>query len=199
MKKLFVFFAAVIVSLSVQAEKFTESVDYKVLNQPHSEQPMVNEFFSFYCPHCYQFEGVLSQLKSHLPAGTEFTKSHVSFMGGGMGEAMSKAYATMVSLGIEEKMIPVMFDQIHVKQAAPQDMEELKQIFVDHGVKAKDFESTFNSFAVDSMSRRFDKDFQDSGLSGVPSVVVNNKYLATPTNLKTMEDYFDLINFLLKK
>ncbi|MDC0610872.1 thiol:disulfide interchange protein DsbA/DsbL [Vibrio sp.] len=199
MKKLLAIFATILVSLSAHAANFKEGSDYKVLDRPHSEQPVVNEFFSFYCPHCYQFEGIAKQLKEHLAGKAEFTKSHVSFMGGNMGEEMAKAYATMVSLNIEDKMIPVMFDQIHVKRAAPKNDEELKQIFVAHGVDAKAFDDAFNSFAVDSMARRFSKDFEDSGLTGVPSVVVNNKYLATPQNVKTINDYFELIDYLLTK
>lgn len=199
MKKLFALFATILVSLSAHAATFEEGVDYKVLDLPHSEQPVVNEFFSFYCPHCFHFEEIIQKLQEHIVNEAEFTKSHVSFMGGDMGLNMSKAYATMVSLGIKEKMIPVMFNQIQIKREAPNDVEELKQIFVAHGVSAKDFDDTFNSFAVDSMARKYDKDFQDSGLTGVPSVVINNKYVATPKHLKTINDYFDLIDYLLKK
>ncbi len=199
MKKLFALFATILVSLSAHAATFKEGVDYKVLDLPHSEQPVVNEFFSFYCPHCFRFDEIIQQLETHIAGKAEFTKSHVSFMGGDMGLNMSKAYATMVSLEVQNKMIPVMFNQIHVKRQPPEDVEELKKIFVAHGVSAKDFDDTFNSFAVDSMARKYDKDFQDSGLTGVPSVVVNNKYVATPKNLKTINDYFDLIDYLLKK
>lgn len=199
MKKLFALFATILVSLSAHAATFEEGVDYNVLDIPHSEQPVVNEFFSFYCPHCFRFDEIMQQLETHIAGKAEFTKSHVSFMGGDMGLNMSKAYATMVSLEIEDKMIPVMFNQIQVKREAPRDVEVLKQIFVAHGVSAKDFDGTFNSFAVDSMARKYDKDFQDSGLTGVPSVVVNNKYVATPKNLKTIDDYFELIDYLLKK
>ena len=116
-----------------------------------------------------------------------------------MGHTMAKAYAAMVSLGVEDKMIPVMFNQIHVKRAAPKDRAELKRIFTAHGIPSKDFDDTFDSFAVDSMARRFDKAFEESGLHGVPSVVVNNKYLATPKSIKTVDDYFALIDYLLKK
>ncbi|HAS8133982.1 TPA: thiol:disulfide interchange protein DsbA/DsbL, partial [Vibrio vulnificus] len=52
---------------------------------------------------------------------------------------------------------------------------------------------------VDSMVRRFDKQFKDSGLSGVPAVIVNNKYLVQAQGIKTMDEYFELVNFLLKK
>lgn len=45
--------------------------------------------------------------------------------------------------------------------------------------------------------RRFDKQFQDSGLTGVPAVVVNNRYLVQGQSVKSLDEYFDLVNYLL--
>ncbi len=56
-----------------------------------------------------------------------------------------------------------------------------------------------NGFAVDSMVRRFDKQFKDSGLTGVPAVIVNNKYLVEAGGITSLDEYFELVNFLLKK
>ena len=80
---------------------------------------------------------------------------------------------------------------------APKNDEELRQIFLDEGVDAKKFDAAFNGFAVDSMVRRFDKQFKDSGLSGVPAVLVNNKYLVQAQSIKTLDEYFALVNYLL--
>ncbi|MDF5213445.1 DsbA family protein, partial [Vibrio parahaemolyticus] len=52
-------------------------------------------------------------------------------------------------------------------------------------------------FAVDSMVRRMDKQFENSGLTGVPAVIVNNKYLVQAQSIKTMDEYFSLVNYLL--
>ncbi len=116
-----------------------------------------------------------------------------------MGLSMSKAYATMVALKIEDKMVPVMFNRIHNMNKPPRNDEELRQIFLDEGVDAKKFDAAFNGFAVDSMVRRFDKQFKDSGLSGVPAVIVNNKYLVEAGGIQSLDEYFELVNFLLKK
>jgi thiol:disulfide interchange protein DsbA len=200
MKKLFAFFiATLLISLSVHAEQFKEGKYYKVLDLPHSSNPTVTEFFSFYCPHCRAFEPIVEKLAAQLPPGTEFKRNHVSFMGGSMGYSMTKAYATMVSLGIEKKMIPVMFNQIQGKRQPPKNDDALKQIFTEQGVDAKSFDNAFNSFAVDSMARRSDKAFEESGLNGVPSVIVNNKYLVQPPRDITLDEYYKLIDFLLKK
>ncbi|KPL92335.1 thiol:disulfide interchange protein DsbA/DsbL [Vibrio splendidus] len=199
MKKLFAFFSLIMLSLSAHAAKFNEGEHYKVLDLEASKKPMVTEFFSFYCPHCNSFEPIIQQLKQQLPKDAKLQKNHVSFMGGNMGLPMSKAYATMIALKIEDKMVPVMFNRIHTMNKPPRDEAELRQIFLDEGVDAKKFDAAYNGFAVDSMVRRFDKAFKDSGLSGVPAVVVNNRYLIDAQGINSLDEYFELVNFLLKK
>ena len=199
MKKLFAFFSLIMLSLSAHAAKFNEGEHYKVLDLEASKKPMVTEFFSFYCPHCNSFEPIIQQLKQQLPKDAKLQKNHVSFMGGNMGLPMSKAYATMIALKVEDKMVPVMFNRIHTMNKPPRDEAELRQIFLDEGVDAKKFDAAYNGFAVDSMVRRFDKAFKDSGLSGVPAVVVNNRYLVEAQSISSLDEYFELVNFLLKK
>ncbi|EKO3590310.1 thiol:disulfide interchange protein DsbA/DsbL [Vibrio metschnikovii] len=197
MKKLFALVATLILSLSAHAAQFKEGVHYKVLDLPKASQPSVSEYFSFYCPHCYSFEPIIKQLKEQLPAEVRLQKNHVSFMGGNMGKSMSKAYATMLALNVEDQMLPVMFNRIHNQRKAPKNDQELRQIFTDEGIDGAKFDAAFNGFAVDSMVRRFDKQFQDSGLTGVPAVVVNNRYLVQAQGIKTVDEYFELVNYLL--
>ncbi|MBU2897619.1 thiol:disulfide interchange protein DsbA/DsbL [Vibrio hepatarius] len=199
MKKLFALVATVMLSMSVNAAQFKEGDHYKTLELEASKKPTVTEFFSFFCPHCNTFEPIIQQLKAQLPEDAKFQKVHVSFMGGSMGGPMSKAYATMVALKAESKMIPVMFNRIHNMHKPPQNEQELRQIFLDEGIDAKKFDAAFKGFAVDSMVRRFNKQFTQSGLSGVPAVIVNNKYLVEAQGLKTIDEYIELVNFLLSK
>lgn len=199
MKKIIALFATLMVSLGVNAAQFQEGTHYKVLELEKSSKPVVTEYFSFYCPHCNSFEPIIAQLKKKIPAEAKFQKNHVSFMGGNMGMSMSKAYATMVALKVEDKMVPVLFNRIHNMNKPPRNDDELRQIFLDEGVDAKKFDATFNGFAVDSMVRRFDKQFKDSGLTGVPAVIVNNKYQVEAGSIQSLEEYFELVNFLLKK
>ncbi len=197
MKKLIALMATMFIALTAHAAQFNQGEHYKVLDLPTTSTPTVNEFFSFYCPHCNQFEPVMQTLKKSLPSNAKFQKTHVSFMGGNMGLSMSKAYATMVVLKEEDKMVPVMFRRIHQLNAAPRNEEELRQIFLDEGIDAKKFDAAYKGFAVDSMQRRFDKQFKDAGLRGVPSIVVNGKYLVEMGSIKSTQDLINLVNYLL--
>ncbi|MER2496321.1 thiol:disulfide interchange protein DsbA/DsbL [Vibrio neptunius] len=197
MKKLFALFATLIFSLAANAAKFEEGTHYKVLETDKSKTPTVTEFFSFYCPHCYNFEPAIGRLKASLPEGAKFEKVHVAFMGGGMAIPMAKSYATMVALDVEKSLVPAMFKQIHERRSAPKDENALRQIFIDNGVDAKKFDSTYNSFVVNSMQKRFDKQFKQSTLTGVPGVLVNDKYIVNADKIGSFEEYNELVNYLL--
>lgn len=199
MQKILALITAMLLSLSVQAAQFTEGDYYTTLKQEKSSTPTVTEFFSFYCPHCYKFEGVIEQLKRNIPANAKLQKVHVAFMGNNMAIPMAKAYATMVVLNVEEKMIPVMFRQIHDLNQQPRNEKELRQIFIDNGIDAGKYDAAYNGFAVQSMQKRFDKQFNSSELTGVPGILVNNKYVVKADKIKSYDEYFSLVNFLLKK
>lgn len=197
MKKLFALFSLLMLSVSAHAAQFKEGEHYKVLDLEASKKPVVSEFFSFYCPACNRFEPIVQQLKKQLPENVKLQKNHVSFMGGNMGVSMSKAFATMEVLKVEDKMTPVLFNRIHTMGKAPRDEAELRQMFIDEGVDAKKFDAAFKGFAVDSMARRMDKQFENSGITGVPAVVVNNKYLVQAQSITSTDEYFALVNYLL--
>lgn len=197
MKKLFSLFAALILSASVNAAQFEEGTHYKILDVAKADKPVVTEFFSFYCPHCYKFEGVIKYLKKDLPESADFQKVHVAFMGNDMAVPMAKAYATMIALDAEESMIPAMFTKIHEMKQTPKNEAELRQVFIDNGVDSKKFDAAYNGFAVNSMQKRFDKQFDASTLTGVPGVLVNNKYIVKPEKITSYEEYNQLVNYLL--
>ncbi|MDB1125822.1 thiol:disulfide interchange protein DsbA/DsbL [Vibrio algarum] len=197
MRKFILLVATTLLSMSAFSADFSEGKHYTVLEASKSSTPTVTEFFSFYCPHCYGFEPVMEGLKDELPNGAKFQKVHVSFMGNSMAIPMAKAYATMVALKVEDQVVMPMFKQIHDFKNAPSNVSELRQIFVDNGVSGEKFDSTFNGFAVDSMQKRFDKQFKATGLTGVPGVVVNNKYIVKADEIKTIDEYYQLVNYLL--
>ncbi|MBU2897070.1 thiol:disulfide interchange protein DsbA/DsbL [Vibrio hepatarius] len=197
MKKLFALFTTLAISLSAHAAKFEQGTYYDVLDTEKSATPKVTEFFSFYCPHCYNFESVINQVKTSLPKGAQFEKVHVAFMGSDMAIPMAKSYATMVTLGVEKTMVPTMFKQIHQLRSAPKDEKALRQIFIDNGVDAKKFDATYNSFVVNSMQKSFDKQFEKSTLTGVPGVLINDKYIVKADKINSMEEYSQLVNYLL--
>ena len=102
MKKIWLALAGMILAFSASAAQFTDGKQYITLDKPVAGEPQVLEFFSFYCPHCYQFEQVLhvsDNVKKKLPEGTKMTKYHVEFLGP-LGKDLTQAWAVAMALGV---------------------------------------------------------------------------------------------------
>ena len=77
MKKIWLALAGMILAFSASAAQFTDGKQYITLDKPVAGEPQVLEFFSFYCPHCYEFEQVLhvaDYVKKKLPEVPKLTK-----------------------------------------------------------------------------------------------------------------------------
>lgn len=106
MKKIWLALAGMILAFSASAAQFTDGKQYITLDKPVAGEPQVLEFFSFYCPHCYEFEQVLhvaDNVKKKLPEGTKMTKYHVEFLGP-LGKDLTQAWAVAIALGVEDKI-----------------------------------------------------------------------------------------------
>lgn len=68
MKKFAVLFVmAMLLPLTACAQegtaKWKEGTHYTVLDEEATKKPVITEFFSFWCPHCFQFEPIVKQIK----------------------------------------------------------------------------------------------------------------------------------------
>lgn len=106
MKKIWLALAGMVLAFSASAAQISDGKQYITLDKPVAGEPQVLEFFSFYCPHCYQFEEVLhvsDNVKKKLPEGTKMTKYHVEFLGP-LGKELTQAWAVAMALGVEDKV-----------------------------------------------------------------------------------------------
>ncbi|MFQ2104096.1 thiol:disulfide interchange protein DsbA/DsbL [Aeromonas rivipollensis] len=200
MKKVLFFLAAMLMIPMVHAApEFKEGVNYDVVTQTGSAQPEVLEFFSYFCPHCAKFEPIAADLKKSLPEGVPMKKNPVAFLGREMGPEMQRAYAVANLLNVEGKLAPVIFDKIHTQRQVPQSRADVKQIFVDNGVPAEEFDGAVDSFAVSGMVSQFDRNTESYNIRGVPAFLVNGKYLVKIESITSQEQFNQLVKFLLAK
>lgn len=195
--KLFLFFSLALFGGFCSASEFQEGQDYVVIDNPKSSELSITEYFSFYCYSCREFEPVMEQVKSNFP-NVKFEKFHISFTGDNMAPKVSKAYATMLALGIEDRMRDVFYRQFLELKLPPKNVEDIKNIFIENGVTARDFDDSYNSFSVELMVQKFDEGFYSSGIKSSPSVIVNNQYLISPSNDKSAEYYVELMKYLIE-
>lgn len=206
MKKIWLALAGMILAFSASAAQFTDGKQYITLDKPVAGEPQVLEFFSFYCPHCYQFEQVLhvsDNVKKKLPEGTKMTKYHVEFLGP-LGKDLTQAWAVAMALGVEDKITSPMFEAVQKTQTV-QTTADIRKVFVDAGVKGEEYDAAWNSFVVKSLVAQQEKAAADLQLQGVPAMFVNGKYQLNMQGMDTssmdifVQQYADTVKYLVEK
>lgn len=196
-------------AINATAAQYEEGKHYETIDARASKKPEVKEFFSFYCPHCNNFEPVVKELKTLLKEGVKFKKSHVNFSGPRDPEIqtiLAQAYATANVLPQKDALVAAVFNHIHGKRARINELADMKDIFVSQGVTAEDFDKYYNSFSVRTMASKMARDqeyYQQKGaLKGVPTFIVNGKYrliLGADSGISDAKSMAGLINYLADK
>ncbi|PHP91377.1 thiol:disulfide interchange protein DsbA [Pantoea agglomerans] len=208
MKKIWFALMGLVLAFSASAAQFTEGKQYVSLPKPVAGEPQVMEFFSFFCPHCYQFERIYhvnDAVKKNLPADTKMVKYHVDFLGGDLGPVTTQAWAVAMALGVEDKVTAPIFDGIQKTQTIT-DPASLKETFIKAaGISAADYDAAWNSFAVKALVAQQQKAAADVDLRGVPAIFVNGKYMVNNGGLDTssmdnfVADYANVVKFLVSQ
>ncbi|RPH19912.1 thiol:disulfide interchange protein DsbA [Buttiauxella warmboldiae] len=206
MKKIWLALTGMMLAFSVSAAQYTDGKEFITLQKPVAGEPQVLEFFSFYCPHCYQFEEVLhvsDTVKKKLPEGTKMTKYHVEFLGP-LGKDLTQAWAVALALGVEDKITAPMFEAVQKTQSV-QNVADIRNVFINAGVKAEEYDAAWNSFVVKSLVAQQEKAAADLQLQGVPAIFVNGKYQLNPQGMDTsnmdafVQQYAAVAKFLVEK
>ncbi|WP_438918423.1 thiol:disulfide interchange protein DsbA [Kosakonia cowanii] len=206
MKKIWLALAGMILAFSASAADITEGKQYNTVDKPVAGEPQVLEFFSFYCPHCYDFEQVWhvsEAVKKKLPQGTKMTKYHVEFLGP-LGKEMTQAWAVAMALGVEDKISSPMFEAVQKTQTV-QTVADIRDVFIKAGVKGEEYDAAWNSFVVKSLVAQQEKAAADLQLQGVPSMFVNGKYQIDQRGMDGssldafVKSYADTVKFLVEK
>ncbi|NLJ91700.1 MAG: thiol:disulfide interchange protein DsbA/DsbL [Aeromonadales bacterium] len=195
-KYLLIVLALVFTPLVGVAADFKEGVEYTVVQKNASSKPVVTEFFSYVCPHCYSFQPLMKELEQRHPE-VQFNKVPVAFLGKDMGPVLQRAYGAAVLLKVEDTLTPVIFDQIHNQKNMPKGISDIKATFVENGVTEKDFDGVINSFALNGMIAKFDKTTDKFDVHGTPTVIVNDKYELNMSEIGSADRFYEVVDYLL--
>jgi thiol:disulfide interchange protein DsbA len=136
----------------------------------------VTEYFSYGCPHCYQFEPLIAQWKESLPADVEFNRTPAIWKVSGY-ELYARTYYTALALGVLEDIHSPLFQAIHSERRRLFDLRSITAFMSEHGVDPEKFVKTFNdSFGVKAMYQQAIARQRIYRSGGVPAIIVNGKY-----------------------
>lgn len=197
MKFLFAALLLLASQLSFASDSFMQDEHYQLLDTPVSQSAQVVEYFSYYCPFCYNFEPIVAELKKALPTGTPLHKVPVAFLGGNMAATVQRAHATAGLLKVENAFAAALFNQIHQQRKAPQSRGDIAKLFADLGIAAAQLDAHFDSLPVNSLVTEYDDAVAAANIRSVPSFVINNKYLVKISAVSSQEQFNALVNYLL--
>lgn len=160
-----------------------QAVGYQTLAKPlPTRDPStieVLEFFWFGCPHCYRFEPTINRWKDSRPEDVSFVREAPAFNPG--WENHARTFYAAEALGITDGMFDQMFNEIHQKRQGMRTPDAVAEFIedLDLGVDAKSFKKAMTSFSVETGMRRGLQLARDAQVTGVPSILINGKYITS--------------------
>ncbi|MCR9261611.1 MAG: thiol:disulfide interchange protein DsbA/DsbL [Pseudomonadaceae bacterium] len=195
----------VLVSLSfgtsVHAAEFVEGTHYEVLpvsvETRDDSKVEVVEVFSYACVHCFNFDPMIESWKSRQDENVDFYRVPAVFNAD--WELLAQSFYAAESLGVTDQVHMPMFEGIHVKNQDLRRAPLLADLFESSaGVSEEDFNTAYNSFSVRSRVQQAKAKGRAYRITGVPSLVVNGKYLIdgrmAGSNTKMLEVVDYLVN-----
>lgn len=169
-------------ALSVAAPAFAQVAgkDYTPVSpsQPTEDAGKIEvlEFFSYGCPHCNDFNPLLTAWVAKQSGDVVVKKVPVTF-GRAAWANVAKLYYTLEVTGDAARLEADVFKAIHSERVNLFDEKAMTEWVVKKGVDAKKFGETFNSFGVMSKVKRADQMAQAYKVQGVPALAVEGKAL----------------------
>lgn len=198
-KTLFLLLFAASTLVSAEQAAPPQGPGYQTLSpaQPTQDKTKVEviEFFWYGCPHCYALEPQLTQWLKTLPKNVTFVRQPATFWPG--SENHAKAYFVAEALNVIDKVHADLFDTIQNKKQKLDSEEELAKFFVAHGVKEAAFHEAYKSFGVDTKVRQVKTLAPRYGISGVPTLVVNGKYVTSGSLAGSHENMIKVLSQLI--
>lgn len=153
-----------------------ETLDFPQ-NTRNPDKIEVLEYFWFGCPHCFAFEPAINEWAANRPDDVDFVR-HAPPLNKGWTPHSEAFYAAEI-MGETERFFEPMFNAIHREKRNLRDRERIAAFAGELGIDAGKMLETMKSFAVNTRIRQSMKNAMEARVSGVPSVVVNGKYLTS--------------------
>jgi thiol:disulfide interchange protein DsbA len=199
-KKIGAIIALISLPMFSLAADYQAGTHYIVLDKPikssHTEAVVVNEFFGYTCPHCNNFESQLHKWASEQTDNVNFMPVPVVF--GRSWEPYAKAYFVALNLGVLDQTHQAMYDAVHIDKRRMTNRQALASFFAEHGVSKTDFDSAYDSFDLQNKLRQGSRLAAQAQITGVPSMLVNGKYMVNATLAGSKEGMLAVVDYLVE-
>jgi thiol:disulfide interchange protein DsbA len=173
-----------------------ERIDPPVATEAPNQVEVV-EVFWYGCPHCFDFEPLLSRWQKSKPEYVNFRRLPAIFRES--WEPHARAYYTAQILGVLDRIHLPLFEAMHTQKRKLMTKGELMAFFAEHGVDEAAFSRTYDSFGVDSFIDRSKVMQARYGITGVPSMVINGKYRTSGSEAGSLENVIRVTEVLVEQ
>ncbi len=184
-----------------QADAFQQGKDYDVTTQAlPTDNPAkieVVELFWYGCPHCYHMDPVLNAWVKKQGADVYFKR--IPGLPRADWAPMAKAYYALETLGVLEKLHTPLFDAIHKTRTLNPTDEAATIVWVTNqsGLDKAKVEGAFKSFSMNTKLNRAAQFFRASGATGVPSIIIDGKYITSSTMAGDNEKALKVADYII--
>jgi protein dithiol oxidoreductase (disulfide-forming) len=157
----------------------------------------VIEIFWYGCPHCYHMEEPLNAWVKKLPKDVYIKR--VPGLANPNWIPMAKAFYAMETLGVSEKLHTKLFDAIHKQKTLnPTDEKAaIEWVTLQSGLDKLKVEQAFKSFTINTNLNRAAQIMRASGATGVPSLVIDGKYITSSIMAETNERALEVADYII--
>lgn len=183
------------------AEPAEEGTDYQRLAKPvpveTGKQVEVVEFFWYRCPHCNQLEPGLEAWVKKLPADVRFRAVPAILNPNWLPAA--KLHYALADVGALDRLRGKVFDAYHKDKIDLDDETVLMAWIRKQGVDEARFKAAYRSFSVQTRAMKGAQIARNAGISGVPVLMVDGKYLTAISMTYTEERLFEVLDQLVQR
>jgi len=180
-------------------QAFKPGVDYQriepAVETTNPEKVVVTELFWYGCPHCFRFEPYIERWKKSMPEGVVF--EHVPSVLNPRWIEHARAFYALQLLGAPAQTHKALFDAIHIKRQRLTSLDTIAGFVAEQGLDEKKFRELYSSFPVDTQIRKNIQKEKRYNPSGVPTVIVNGKYMTSGGMAGSFERMLNIINYLV--
>ena len=196
---------ALVISLSgiaqAQGPKIEEGFDYRVMPVPQPVETKgkveVIEFFWYGCPHCYDFEPELNAWLKRQPKDVSFRKVPVAFRDDFMPH--SQLFYALEAIGKSDALNDKVMYAMHKENKRLLNENEIADWVASQGVDRNTFLAAYRSFAVISKARAARQMADAYRIDGVPTIVMQGRYVTSPSIAGTKAKSIVVMDFLEEK
>ena len=158
--------------------------EYTVLDRPQpveaGKKVEVTEFFGYFCPACNAFEPYLEGWIKKQGDRIVVKRVHANFH---ELVTQQKLYYTLEAMGKVDEYQLKTFNAFHIERNRLSTDAEVMKYVEKVGLDKKKFADIYNSFAIQSKLSRATQLMNDYKISGVPTVVIDGRFVVSPADL----------------